>query len=256
MGIQEIWVDDPANHVELGKIKWYRRQDTLEVEARSVFDLGDTNLMNIIDGLVEEKKIKFFEPFADANDYNDKSYISSKWSGLITIIGPTVDYYSDLVPDFRNVLKKKDYETDENEDSSVELTEGQVYSKTLKDAGDDPSTHNQSSVILKFVPDNSDVYLFLGDAGREAIESMSQDDIDSIQNVYWLKVPHHGSKYNIDNDIINPIHPEVAYISTEKYGHYLSKAVVNALKKACSDVYSTSVNGSMCHHHNTITHEG
>ena len=147
MGIQEIWVDDPANHVELGKIKWYRRQDTLEVEARTVFDLGDTNLMNIIDGLVEEKKIKFFEPFADANDYHDKSYISSKWSGLITIIGPTVDYYSDLVPDFRNDLKKKDYETDENEDSSVELTEGQVYSKTLKDAGDDPSTHNQSSVM-------------------------------------------------------------------------------------------------------------
>lgn len=256
MGIQEIWVDDPANHVELGKIKWYRRLDTLEVEARSVFDLGDTNLMNIIDGLVEEKKIKFFEPFADTNDYHDKSYISSKWSGLITIIGPTVDYYSELVPDFRNDLKKKDYETDENEDSSVELTEGQVYSKTLKDAGDDPSTHNQSSVILKFVPDNGDVYLFLGDAGREAIESMSQDDIDSIQNVYWLKVPHHGSKYNIDNDIINHIHPEVAYISTEKYGHYLSKAVVNALKKAGADVYSTSVNGSMCHHHNTITHAG
>lgn len=116
--------------------------------------------MNIIDGLVEEKKIRFFEPFADANDYHDKSYISSKWSGLITIIGPTVDYYSDLVPDFRNDLKKKNYETDENEDSSVELAEGQVYSKTLKDAGDDPSTHNQSSVILKFVPDNGDVYLF------------------------------------------------------------------------------------------------
>lgn len=33
MGIREIWVDDPANHVELGKIKWYRKQDTLEVEA-------------------------------------------------------------------------------------------------------------------------------------------------------------------------------------------------------------------------------
>ena len=103
-----------------------------EEDLDEIFD--DDDCLVIIDGLVEEKKIKFFEPFADANDYHDKSYISSKWSGLITIIGPTVDYYSDLVPDFRNDLKKKDYETDENEDSSVELTEGQVYSKTLKDA--------------------------------------------------------------------------------------------------------------------------
>lgn len=256
MGIREIWVDDPANHVELGKIKWYRKQETLEIEARSVFDLGDTNLMKLIDELVDDKKIKFFEPFADADNYSVESYISSKWSGLITIIGPTVDYYSDLVPDFRNDLQKKDYETDENEDSSVELTEGQVYSKTLEDAGDDPSTHNQSSVIVKFIPDDDNVFLFMGDAGRDAIDNMSEENIDSIQNVYWLKVPHHGSKYNIDNDMINHIHPEVAYISTEKYGHYLSKAVVNALKKAGAWVYATNSNQSMCHRCNTVTHAG
>lgn len=256
MDIREIWVDDPANHVELGKIKWYRKQDTLEVEARSVFDLGDANLMKLIDELVEDGKINFLEPFSDAYAHSSKSYVASKWYGLITVIGPTVDYYSDLVPDFRNDLQKKDYETDENEESSVELTEGQVYSKTLEDAGDDPSTHNQSSVILKFVPNNGAVYLFMGDAGRKAIDSMSRDDVDSIQNVYWLKVPHHGSKYNMDNDMINHIHPEVAYISTEKYGHYLSKAVVNALKKVNANVYSTNVNGSMCHHNNTPTHEG
>ena len=214
------------------------------------------NLMQIIDGLVEGEKIKFFEPFADADDYQGESYISSKWSGLLTVIGPTVGYYSDLVPDFRNDLKKKDYETDENEESNVELTEGQVYSKTLEDAGDDPSTHNQSSVIVKFIPDDDNVFLFMGDAGREAIDNMPEENVDSILNVYWLKVPHHGSKYNLDNDMINHIHPEVAYISTEKYGHYLSKAVVNALKKAGADVYSTSVNGSMCHHNNTVTHAG
>lgn len=256
MGIREIWVDDPANHVELGKIKWYRKQDTLEVEARSVFDLGDTNLMKIIDDLVENGDIEHYEPFADADDYGDKPYTSSKWSNIISVIGPTVDYYSELAPDFRNDLQKKDYETDEENEPNIELKEGKVYSKTLEDAGDDPSTHNQSSVIVKFIPDDDNVFLFMGDAGRDAIDNMSEENIDSIQNVYWLKVPHHGSKYNIDNDMINHIHPEVAYISTEKYGHYLSKAVVNALKKAGADVYSTNVNRSMCHHHNTISHAG
>lgn len=57
LDIQEIWVDDPANHVELGKIKWYRKQETLEIEARSVFDLGDTNLMELIDKLVDDKRL-------------------------------------------------------------------------------------------------------------------------------------------------------------------------------------------------------
>lgn len=147
------------------------------------------------------------------------------------MIGPTVDYYSELAPDFRNDLQKKDYETDEGNEPNIELKEGKVYSKTLEDAGDDPSTHNQSSVIVKFVPDDENVFLFMGDAGRKAFDNMSEENIGSIKNSYWLKVPHHGSKYNLDNDMINHINPDVAYISTEKYGHYLSKAVVNALKK-------------------------
>lgn len=69
-------------------------------------------------------------------------------------------------------------------------------------------------------------------------------------------MPHHGSKYNLDNDMINHINPDVAYISTEKYGHYLSKAVVNTLKKAGANVYATNANHNMCHHCNTATHAG
>ena len=84
LDIQEIWVDDPANHVELGKIKWYRKQETLEIEARSVFDLGDTNLMELIDKLVDDKKIRFFEPFADADDYSVESYINGSLKFEIT----------------------------------------------------------------------------------------------------------------------------------------------------------------------------
>ena len=82
----------------------------------------------------------------------------------------------------------------------------------------------------------------MGDAGREAIESMSQDDIDSIQNGYWLKVPHHGSKHNLDSKSILHLHPQVAYISTEKQGHYLNQCTINALKQIGCKVYSTHRN--------------
>ena len=91
----------------------------------------------------------------------------------------------------------------ENEESNVELTEGQVYSKTLEDAGDDPSTHNQSSVIIKFTPSNGKTYLFTGDAGREAMTHIMQRDVNKIKNINWLKVPHHGSIYNLDSDLLD-----------------------------------------------------
>lgn len=256
MNIREIWVDDPGEHVYLGKVKWYRKQDTLEVEARSVYDYDKTNLLSVIEELVECKKITWLEPFSDADEHKNDSYISSKWENLFTVISPSVSFYEDLVPDFRNDLQKKDYETNEETETDVELNDGCVYSRTLANAGDDPSTHNQSSVIIKFVPADGHVYLFMGDAGRKAIANMTQNDIDSIAKVYWLKVPHHGSKYNMDNDMVNHICPKVAYISTKKYGHYLSKPLVDALKKNGAKVFSTNINGSMCHRNGTKTHKG
>ena len=85
---------------------------------------------------------------------------------------------------------------------------------------------------------------------------MPQKIVNSLYKTYWLKVPHHGSIYNMDSDMINQIQPSIAFISTEKYGHYLSKDLINSLKRIGAKVYSTNINGSMCHHYNTPTHAG
>lgn len=255
MSIRQIWVNDPADHVELGKIKWYRNEDNMEVEARSVYDCEDENMMSLLDELVEKDKIEWLEPFSDANDYGKKSYISSIYDGLIEVLGPTVEFYEELVPDFRNDLTKIDYATHENEED-VEYADDKVKCRALDIAKDDPSPHNQSSVIVRFNPSNGDHYLFTGDAGKKAFNHMSQKIVDSLADTYWLKVPHHGSQYNMDSDLINQLSPKVAYISTEKYDHYLSRNVVNALKRKGADVYTTNINGSMCHHRNTPIHEG
>ena len=52
-----------------------------------------------------------------------------------------------------------------------------------------------------------------------------------------MKVPHHGSKHNLDNAIIGRLHPKVSYISTEKYKKFASVCTVNAPK--VGRVYST-----------------
>jgi beta-lactamase superfamily II metal-dependent hydrolase len=246
--IEEFWVHDPADHIALGKVKHITKTETetLEVRARSVFDLGDKNMLDILDGLCD--RIRWFEPFSDSGTYSKTFAFDSH----IEVIGPSISYYEKLVPDFRNDLQRKDYATLESEDSSTSLKAGKVYSKTLDEAGDDPSSHNQSSVIFIFKPDNGKKYLFMGDGGRDAIDNIKyEQDIKSIKNVHWLKVPHHGSKYNLDNDTVSHINPKSAFISTEKIGHYLSQAVVNALKQCGGRVYSTHKHGSIWHQVNT-----
>ena len=141
-------------------------------------------------------------------------------------------------------------------EQNVVIQENRIFSQTLEEAEDDPSSHNKSSVILLFQPSDEEKFLFMGDACRNSFDNIPSHKKDVIQNVDFLKIPHRGSKHNLDNEMINYIHPKVAFISTEKYGHYLSKAVVNVLNAIGTKVYSTNINGNMCHHKNTKTHNG
>ncbi len=235
--IEHFWIHDPGKHVDVKDLKYGWQQANAKAEACSVLEYDGYNLLRLID----EMKISREEPFAENKGnslFGDKDY-------MLVVLGPTEQYYKTLVPQFRNGLKAK--ENGKDEDSSVILNDGKVFSQTLQDAGDDDSKHNQSSLIFSFMPDGEKKYLFMGDAGEEAFNNIPESAIEYAVNVNWLKVAHHGSKYNLSNAMINAIHPECAYISTEKIGNYLSQAVVNALKKVGSSVYSTHKNGSMLH---------
>ena len=249
MNIKEIWIPDPAQHITTGQIKWKTKEGTKNVKARSVYDMDDDeNLLDLIDG------ISWFQPFSDAPNWNGN--VKNDYKGVLKVLGPTVDYYRSLVPDFRNDLQPKVQDSNETQDQEAELRNGKAYSQVLEDANDDQSSHNASSVIFQLQSYDGKKFLFMGDSCRASIDNIDQTIIDDLKDIYWLKVPHHGSKHNMDSEMINHFHPKVAFISTEKYGHYLSKAIVNTLKKVGARVYSTSENGSMCHHCNTETHKG
>lgn len=258
LDIKKMWIDDPADHVPLGQIiHTNMSRQTVSVKARTVYDLGDDkNLIEILADLNSKDIVIWQEPFSDLTP-SKIWYKRTAFDHHIEVLAPSVSYYASLVPDFRNDLKRKKYDTDEDkEDATIEVRTGnEIYSKTIDEAGDDPSSHNQSSVIFLFKPDDDKLFLFMGDAGREAVDNFAyESDLKRLKGIYWLKVPHHGSKYNLDNYLLNLLKPEVAYISTEKYGHYMSKAVVNALNKCGTGVYDT-IGGSMWHHHGTIARE-
>lgn len=256
IGIKKFWVNDPGNnHVDKDEIKWITKQKAVNVKARSVYDLGDKNLLDLIDVVAIPRTEKFAGVLYKTKD-GHFTYMTPDFPGC-TILGPTKNYYEELIPNFRNdELNFHQPEDDTSYYSWEDVPDGECLSTTLDNACDDPSAHNQSSLIFLFEPVAGKKYLFAGDAGRDAFNNIHPHLKDKIKNVSWLKVPHHGSKHNIDSAIINWIKPKTAYISSESIGNYLNQCTVNALKKSGCSVYSTHVTGSHFIHKQIWEREG
>lgn len=235
--IKQFWVHDPYQHVDVDDVKYVRKNQTLKDRLNAAYAFNDgSNLLEKID----EAKISREEPFLG------KTYDPLN----IYVLGPDKAYYESLIPDFRVDLDFKDEQADDVYQglySYIYESEDVFYSQTLDNAKDDPSKVNQSSLIFAFAPGN-DVFLFTGDAGCEALNRVIDIDDDGVlKNVKWMKVPHHGSKHNLNSKIISYFHPETSYISTETYGKFANICTVNALKKV-GKVYSTHKNRSSIRH--------
>lgn len=232
-----FWVNDPTQHEFVpNDVKSIRTQKSLDEKLKCVYNYKEDDTKNLLD-LIDEVGVKRTEAFA-------KDYLKNP---KITILSPTKDYYESLLPKFRNRLKFNwNIEAlEENQYSEdKDISDKDSLSKTLDSAKDDGSAHNQSSIVFLLETDDGKKYLFTGDAGRDAFNHVPQDLLDSFNGVDWMKIPHHGSKHNLDTQIIKHVNPKVAYISTEKQGTYLSLCTVFALKKNGTKVFSTSQNRS------------
>ncbi len=239
--IKELWVNDPGKHVNVDDVKRYRIQENAEKEARSVFTLRTgKNFFDVLDKVKDRITVK--EAFSDTT--------FTAFAGHIEVLGPTKMYYEQLSLSFRNALEP--YEKPEKAEDDVDVTtEGGVKSKTLDDSPDDTSAHNQSSILVLFKTDDDNKFFFPGDAGREAYSKMFQCDRDKVQNITWLKAPHHGSRGNINCDMINWLNPTYVYVSTMDYDKWLDPLVVRVMKRKGCLVASTHVSGNMWYHINT-----
>lgn len=233
--IKKVWVHDPYEHVDVDNVKYIRKEETLRDRLNAAYAFSDgTNLLELLD----ESGINRKEVFSgDSYDPLD-----------IFVLGPDKDYYESLIPDFRVDLDFKEEQPEDVYAGSVcfSQTEDQFFSKALEDAYDDKSKVNQSSIIFAFCP-KDEVFFFTGDAGKEALTRVL-DKYKGLENINWLKVPHHGSKHNLNNEIISRLQPKVSYISTEKYKKYANRCTVNALKKV-GQVYSTHTDRADLWHH-------
>lgn len=109
-----------------------------------------------------------------------------------------------------------------------------------KELGGEPtSPENEVSTVLAAIWDGK-VNLFTADAGCEGLSAAigNPHQIDT-QDLRWMQVPHHGSRRNLNQDLIDHFSPTTAFISCSGTVKHPSKKLVNALKATGAKVYST-----------------
>jgi len=71
---------------------------------------------------------------------------------------------------------------------------------------------NMLSIVILLTIDNKK-YLFTGDAGIETFEKYIPNWETRLSELYWLDLPHHGSKNNTSKNMINVFKPKTAFVS-------------------------------------------
>lgn len=235
--MNKVWVHDPYTHIDVDDVKYIRNRETLRQRLNAAYSFVDgTNLLDALDkAKITREEVFYGTTFPSLN---------------ITILGPTNSYYESLIPNFRvNVnFKNECIEDSVYNIFTTSLSEDEYYSKALADAADDGSAVNQSSIVF-LMEAKGDKLLFTGDAGRTALHDIVDYDTKGyLKNITWLKVPHHGSKHNLDNELISHLCPRISYVSSEKYGKFSNRCTINALKKV-GRVYSTQKDRQSLWHH-------
>ncbi len=206
-----------------------------------------------LESLAVQRGIRIIEPFAgEATD-----------DGIITVLGPTQDYYQSLIPNFRGTpepiaeasMFQKIITVAEE---AVKWVEEALDIETLDEKGE-TSAENNSSVILFLNIDGKQIML-TGDAGipalAQAAEFAAHQGI-TLSSLSFFQVPHHGSKRNVSPSILNQIKSKTAFISASPKGapKHPAKKVTNALIRRGCEVHST-VGQSKRHHHNAPPRAG
>jgi len=105
------------------------------------------------------------------------------------------------------------------------------------------SKDNDSSLVIKVIGKNS--YLLTGDIEKEGVESLI-DCCQSFLKANIFLVPHHGSKYSINEKFYSLIKPNISVISVGHnfYGHP-HQETLEILKKFSQTIWRTDLNKTL-----------
>jgi beta-lactamase superfamily II metal-dependent hydrolase len=111
-----------------------------------------------------------------------------------------------------------------------------VFQKYLVEKGEQApptSLSNDASIIMELIYDGNFYALFTGDAGAYVIR-----EVTNGKSYQFLKVPHHGSKTGLNEELVKQLSPKIAYIPVGENPHgHPSIETLDLLKKYGATTY-------------------
>lgn len=260
LDVNELWMHLPWDHNEGlaekfhdGRITDNSISDKLKDTLNKAYELFE---------LATDQGITVREPFTGLTDTN----------GNIKVLGPSLDYYVDLIPEFDGMPESK--RVDSIFEAIIDKSMG-VLKWIFAIWGEDhifddgeTSAKNNSCVITQIIIDGKRL-VFTGDAGIDALEHAADqlDECVDTAPISLFQIPHHGSRRNVGPTVLNRIighpvskgeaRPITAIASTAKQGEpkHPRKAVLNSFTHRGAKVLATRGAG-VCHFNNAPDRSG
>ncbi|GEM_PF-2088572 len=102
------------------------------------------------------------------------------------------------------------------------------------------ATNMISIVLLLTDSDSKRKYLFTGDAGIETFEDNVEDWKTKLSGLYWLDLPHHGSKNNTSRNMLDVFDPSIVFVSASGKANRPSKFIKHCLDLSSKKVWITN----------------
>ena len=242
--VKVLWLHQPWNHNIASKFKDQRATNRSIGERMKETCEPAWNLFE----QAKEEGVEVQEPFALQNmDIHSHG-------GMLRILGPTQDYYKELLPEFYGMPETKAA-------SRAEGAFAQAFQKAVNfvqelwewdsiDNSGETSARNNSSVILEFVY-GKERFLFTADAGIPALQNAC--GLTGKEDLAFIQIPHHGSRRNVGRDVLDNLVGKKlprgesrgipAYVScaVENPDHkHPNKRVLNAFTRRGCQCFSTA----------------
>lgn len=190
--------------------------------------------------------VKPLEEIANTKGITIKEPYQGEMIGIFEVLSPSKAWYlHDLIPDFSKTPDKKENIFTEAFESMKETVlswiEEDLHVETLREDGK-TSADNESSVILYANIEDKGI-LLTGDSGIRALNKAYEYKPHLSNELIFIQVPHHGSRNNVNPDILDKILGEkgqeknnkTAFISAGKNSTtHPRQSVVNAfIRRGC-----------------------
>ena len=204
----------------LVKEVWFNKFSELDKHLYDTsFDASHTQGISFEDAVVrlEQRNPKLIvRSHVDSKIFNQDISLSKKLT--LSVMSPTPLSLQNLAENYKDELNKT-----QNFNSSGGLDDTFFEFSELWDKPDTPDTSvtNGSSIAIMLTY-KTDQYLFLGDAHINIISDALRAKGRTKNNkecIHFIKLSHHGSKFNISQDFLELVTCKHYYISTRKRSH-------------------------------------